>query len=171
MLVILASLFNKSMLCLETKSTDLTVYQVEMKECVGCPSTQFKILRKFNGIHSHCYRIFWRMHKSIGQTNLITNKYQNSNQTQITKSLVKNKNNHHKNKTKAELLDLLDAETNIMKGNPIWETKSISAGNDAILLLSSRLYSKTSNQNINTVIKKAEIIREINMEYKKYNID
>ena len=96
---------------------------------------------------------------------------------QITKSLAKNKNNHHKNKTKADavnntdkLLDLLDEETKIMKGNLIGETKSISAGNDAILLLNV-CTPRRATKNINNVIKKTEIIRVINMEYKKYNID
>ena len=84
--------------------------------------------------------------------NLITNKYQNSKQVliQITKTLAKNKNNHHENKTKDtssistkadivnnadKLLALLDEDTKIKKDNPIWQTMSISAGNDAILLL------------------------------------
>ena len=99
-------------------------------------------------------------------------------------TLAKNKNNHHKNKTKDKssistiaytvnntnkLFDLLDEQTKIMKGNPIWQTMYISAGNDAILLLNV-CTPRRATKNINTVFKKTEIIRVINMEYKKNNI-
>ena len=81
------------------------------------------------------------------------------------KSPISTKPDIVNNTDKQKLLDLLDERTEIMKDNPTWQTMSISADIDQILLLNVILQDK-QQKNISTIIKKTAIIRVMNIEHK-----
>ena len=104
----------------------------------------------------------------------------------IQDSLTQNKNNNNKNKTNDEvsittkeditnntdkLVDLLNEGTAILKDDPILRTMSISAGIDPILLFHVYHSKQPPKKTSNSDKKKAEIIRPINSDYRKYNTD
>ena len=106
--------------------------------------------------------------------------------------LIKNKNNNNnnnkKNKTKTKdevsittkeditnntdkLVDLINEGTAVLKDDLIWKTMSISVGIDGILLFHVYRPKQPTKTTSKQSLKKAEIIRSMNSDYKKHNTD